>query len=102
MRPKRNAPTIHNSQTSFRGEYEYGPSSAAAAAAGAAPPLPPEHLDEGDPEALGEAAVDQEVDRRVHDQEEMVHVACAAEKRMHCRLNCSMRHFCEMLEMAGT
>ena len=71
MRPKRNAPTIHNSQTFNSGAS----SSAAAAGAGAAPPLPPEHLDEGDAEALGEAAVDQEVDRRVHDEEEVVHVA---------------------------
>ena len=79
MRPKRNAPTSTQlTDISFRREQS-PPSSAAAAAAaaaGAAPPLPPEHLDEGDPEALGEAAVDQEVDRRVHDQEEVVHVAC--------------------------
>ena len=78
MRPKRNARTIHNSQTYPSGASTSTvlPSSAAAAAAGAAPPLPPEHLDEGDPEALGEAAVDQEVDRRVHHEEEVVYVAC--------------------------
>ena len=79
MRPKRNAPTIHNSQT-----YPSGAStstvlaSSAAAASCAAPSLPPEHLDEGDPEALGEAAVDQEVDRRVHHEEQVVHVACVS------------------------
>ena len=39
-------------------------------------PLPLEHLDEGDPEAFGETAVDQEVDGRVHDEEEVVHITC--------------------------
>ena len=41
-----------------------------------AAPLPLEHLDEGDPKAFGEAAVDQKVDGRVHDEEEVVHVTC--------------------------
>ena len=36
---------------------------------------PPEHFNEGEPEALGEAAVDEEVDGRVHDKEEVVHIA---------------------------
>ena len=38
--------------------------------------LPLEHLDEGDPKAFGEAAVDQEVDGRVQDEEEVVHITC--------------------------
>ena len=39
-----------------------------------------EHLDKGDPEAPGEAAVDEEVDGGVHDEEEVVHVSCKGEK----------------------
>ena len=41
---------------------------------------PLEQLDEGDPEALGEAAVDEEVDGGVHDEEEVVDVSCAGGK----------------------